>query len=60
VRKAAEVRISLRLDSEVWESEEGREIGGYEMGCRGANVPPMVGSLFSWKSLFTKRITSED
>lgn len=24
------------------------------------DVPPIVGSLFSWKSLFTKRITSED
>ena len=24
------------------------------------NVPPMVGSLFSWKSSFTNRSTSED
>jgi hypothetical protein len=24
------------------------------------NSPPIVGSLFSWKSLLTKRITSED
>ena len=23
-------------------------------------IPPIVGSLFSWKSLLTKRITSED
>jgi hypothetical protein len=26
----------------------------------GVSIPPIVGSLFSWKSLFTKRITRED
>jgi len=30
--------------------------GGYE----GGEVPPIVGSLFSWKSSFTKRSTSDD
>ncbi len=27
---------------------------------RGDEVPPIVGSLFSWKSLFTKRSTRDD
>lgn len=31
-----------------------------DMSRCAANVPPIVGSLFSWKSLLTKRMTSED
>ena len=40
-----------------------RQIGEGEIAQlqRGeGNSPPMVGSLFSWKSLFTKRSTSDD
>jgi len=45
-------------------SEQVRDLGGpvkegVLMGLRNI-VPPMVGSLFSWKSLFTKRRTSDD
>ena len=31
-----------------------------ECMSRGRSSPPMVGSLFSWKSLFTNRRTSDD
>lgn len=33
---------------------------GHGHGRGRSCVPPMVGSLFSWKSLLTKRMTSDD
>jgi len=30
------------------------------VGRSNDSIPPIVGSLFSWKSLFTNRRTSED
>ena len=43
----------------VWgKGRGGSECGGWEEVV--GDVPPMVGSLFSWKSLLTKRRTRED
>ena len=35
-------------------------VSATECRSRGRSSPPMVGSLFSWKSLFTNRRTSDD
>ena len=35
-------------------------VNAIECRLRGRSSPPMVGSLFSWKSLFTNRRTSDD
>jgi len=39
---------------------EGVVCGIVGRGVEGLSVPPIVGSLFSWKSLLTKRRTSDD
>ena len=35
-------------------------VGRGRGGVEGLSVPPIAGSLFSWKSLLTKRRTSDD
>jgi hypothetical protein len=60
VRKAAVCELApVHRQRDISELRIGGWSGSMEI-AESEDVPPIVGSLFSWKSLFTKRITSED
>ena len=75
-KAARDGNISVALENLKWgsgksrvaydfgDSASGGELRGQMLEPRGTlrmyNAPPMVGSLFSWKSLLTKRRTRDD